>query len=263
MKISPLFAKAAALGRKVMKKRDIFKRASLAFAAVISFAALAAPRASAQDGASTQFRPTARDPFVKPRPAPPKPATPPKPAAPKQLEAPPIQARIENYKRLKIEAMNRQQPAPKPTTALLLSEVEVMGIFHTPRGYAAMVEAKPINLSYVIYPGEMFYDGQLVAIEDNRLLFRREVRWSNGKRDLVAEYKPLRPMDSAEDLALTKTSKAENAKDEKSKGVDKDAAAKDGDAKGSKSDADVREQNRKDETNRKAMSNPHYPTNTP
>ena len=57
-------------------------------------------------------------------------------------------------------------PAPKPTTALLLSEIQVIGISRTPRGYAAIVEATPIKLSYVIYPGEPFYDGQLVAIED-------------------------------------------------------------------------------------------------
>ena len=60
----------------------------------------------------------------------------------------------------------RAMPAPKPTTALLLNEIQVIGITRTPRGYAAIVEAMPIKLSYVIYPGERFYDGQLVAIED-------------------------------------------------------------------------------------------------
>jgi hypothetical protein len=29
----------------------------------------------------------------------------------------------------------------------------------------------------VVYPGEMFFDGQLVAIEENRLIFRRDVVW--------------------------------------------------------------------------------------
>ena len=44
----------------------------------------------------------------------------------------------------------------------------------------------------VIYPGEPFYDGQLVAIEDNRLVFRRETVFSDGKRERSVEYKPLR-----------------------------------------------------------------------
>jgi len=33
------------------------------------------------------------------------------------------------------------------------------------------------------YPGERFYDGQLVAIEDSRLVFRREIVYSDGRRE--------------------------------------------------------------------------------
>jgi hypothetical protein len=88
--------------------------------------------------------------------------------------------------------MNARMPAPKPTTALLLSEIQVIGISRTPRGYAAIVEATPIKLSYVIYPGEPFFDGQLVAIEDNRLVFRHETVFTDGRRERAVEYKPLR-----------------------------------------------------------------------
>jgi hypothetical protein len=88
--------------------------------------------------------------------------------------------------------MQARMPAPKPTTALLLSEIQVVGITRTPRGYAAIVEATPIKLSYVIYPGEPFYDGQLVAIEDNRLVFRRETVYTDGHRERAVEMKPLR-----------------------------------------------------------------------
>ena len=88
--------------------------------------------------------------------------------------------------------MNARMAAPKPTTALLLSEMEIVGISRSPRGYAAIVEATPIKLSYVIYPGERFYDGQLVAIEDNRLVFRRETVFIDGRRERSVEIKPLR-----------------------------------------------------------------------
>src|ERR1043165_9359093 len=98
----------------------------------------------------------ARDPFEKYRP----PVKKAKPVA-TQIPAPSIKERIEHYKAQKLAAMNAQLPAPKPTTALLLSEVQITGIFRTPRGYAAMVEATPIKLSYVVYPGEQFYDGML------------------------------------------------------------------------------------------------------
>ncbi|HKG14932.1 MAG TPA: hypothetical protein VKB12_16520, partial [Pyrinomonadaceae bacterium] len=88
---------------------------------------------------------------------------------------------------------------PKPTTALTLSEVEVIGIFRTPRGYAAMVQATPINLSYVVYPGEQFYNGMLVAIEETRLVFRRQTRWSDGRSDVAVESKPLRQPNAVTD----------------------------------------------------------------
>ena len=109
-----------------------------------------------------------------------------------QAPVPSIQERISTYKAQKAAAMNARMPAPKPTTALLLSEIQVIGISRTPRGYAAIVEATPIKLSYVIYPGEPFYDGQLVAIEGNRLVFRHETVFTDGRRERAVEYKPLR-----------------------------------------------------------------------
>ena len=164
----------------------------------------------AQD-ASTQSAQSkgARDPFVKYKP-PVKIKTVKNPSIP--VTPPPIQVRIDSYKSQKLAAMSAQKPAPKPTTALLLSEMQVTGIFRTPRGYAAMVEATPIKLSYVVYPGEVFYDGQLVAIEENRLVFRRETRWSDGKRVMSEETKPLRPVNAISDsMAATKGSASTGA----------------------------------------------------
>jgi len=109
-----------------------------------------------------------------------------------QSPIPSIQERIAQYKAQKAAAMNARMAAPKPTTALLLNEIQVIGISRSPRGYAAIIEATPIKLSYVIYPGEPFFDGQLVAIEDNRLVFRRETVFTDGHRERVVEYKGLR-----------------------------------------------------------------------
>lgn len=120
-----------------------------------------------------------------------------------QVTPPPIEARIDLYKAQKLAAMRARMPAPKPTTALLLSELQVIGISRTPRGYAAIVEAMPIKLSYVIYPGEPFYDGQLVAIEDSRLIFRREVVFSDGHRERSVEMKPLRQPNSVNPMAVS------------------------------------------------------------
>lgn len=117
------------------------------------------------------------------------------------VAVPSIQERIEQYKAQKVSAMNARVAAPKPTSAFLLSEIQVVGISRTPRGYAAIVEAKPIKLAYVIYPGERFYDGQLVAIEDTRLVFRRETLYSDGKRERSVEMKPLRQADAVDALS--------------------------------------------------------------
>lgn len=144
-----------------------------------------------------------RDPFRKYKPPPARV----RPAAPAPIVAPTIQERIARYKALKLQAMSAQLPPPKATTALLLNEMQVVGIFRTPRGYAAMVEATPIKLSYVIYPGESFYDGQLVAIEEDRLVFRRETRWTNGRSEKTVETKMLRQPNAVTD-SMANTSRA-------------------------------------------------------
>src|SRR5438067_2334366 len=120
-----------------------------------------------------------------------------------KLEPPSIQVRIERYRAQKMAAAAAHVAPPKPTTALVLNEMQVTGIFRTPRGWAAMVEATPIKLSYVIYPGESFFDGQLVAIEESRLILRRETVWGDGRRENSVEIKPLRKPTPAEEMTIT------------------------------------------------------------
>ena len=120
------------------------------------------------------------------------PAQPEKPKGPVVVTPPPIESRIDYYKRIREQAALNGGEIPKVTSVLLLSELSVTGIFKTPRGYAAMVEAMPIKLSYTIYPGEKFFDGQLVAVEENRLVFRKVTKWSNNKFVSSVENKALR-----------------------------------------------------------------------
>jgi hypothetical protein len=130
------------------------------------------------------------------------------------VTTPPIEQRIEQYRAQKQAAMNSHMPAPKPTTALLLGELQVVGITRTPRGYAAIVEAMPIRLTYVVYPGEKFYDGQLVAIEDARLVFRHETVFTDGKRAVSVETKSLRQVSMTETMTVAKPA-ADNGAEEK------------------------------------------------
>ncbi|MBK6589105.1 MAG: hypothetical protein IPG22_12495 [Acidobacteria bacterium] len=139
-----------------------------------------------------------RDPFQKPGFMKPKVVVPPKPK-PVKVEkpvipyAPPsVEARIEYFKRLRETAAANGAPMPKVTSVLTLNEMAVTGIFKTPRGYAAIVEATPIKLSYTIYPGEKFFDGQLVAVDENRLVFKKVTKVAEGKFIASVENKGLR-----------------------------------------------------------------------
>ena len=175
---------------------------------VVLFAGLTAT-ASAQEPSvaakpETNVKSSGRDPFKKFEPA-----RRVKLALAK-LEPPSIQVRIDRYRAQKLAAANAHVSPPKPTTALLLNEMQVTGIFHTPRGWSAMVEATPFNpkLSYVIYPGEIFFDGQLVAIEESRLVFRRDIMWSDGRREKSVEVKPLREPSPVEAMTAAKAAPA-------------------------------------------------------
>ncbi len=183
-------------------------------------------RVLAQNNQDASARPKSgsRDPFERYRPVMKKNGK----AATTVVPVPPIQARIDRYKAQKMAAINAQLPAPKPTTALLLSEVQVIGIFRTPRGYAAMVEATPIKLSYVVYPGESFYDGQLVAIEESNLVFRHETRWSDGRLEKTVENKPLRKPNAVSDsMTASKSASADSPVAASAKGGEERKAARD------------------------------------
>src|SRR6266436_9150076 len=162
-------------------------------AAILGAIAVASVMTSAQDKAPAKKpaseRTSGRDPFKRYEPV-----VKTGKGSTTKLEPPTIQVRIDRYRAQKMAAAAAHVAPPKPTTALLLSEVQVTGIFRTPRGWSAMVEATPLTpkLSYVVYPGENFFDGQLVAIEESRLVFRRDTVWTDGHKDKSVEVKPLR-----------------------------------------------------------------------
>jgi hypothetical protein len=125
------------------------------------------------------------------------------PPPPMTEKAPTIEERLAYYYKMREIAAMNGQPLPKPTTVMTIDELAVNGVFRNSKGLSAIVEATPIKLSYTVYPGEKFFDGQLVAIEENRLVFRRITRWSNGKTVASEEGKPLRTYSVKETLQGT------------------------------------------------------------
>lgn len=186
-----------------MDYKNAFRNAITAVA-ILGAIAVASVMTRAQDKAETKKstaaeRTTGRDPFKKYEPVVKT------KSSVSRLEPPSIQVRIDRYRAQKMAAASSHVAPPKPTTALLLSEMQVTGIFRTPRGWAAMVEATPIKLSYVIYPGETFFDGQLVAIEETRLVFRRDIVWADGRREKSVEIKPLRQPNPVDAMTSAKS----------------------------------------------------------
>ncbi len=148
-----------------------------------------------------------RDPFAKPGFMRPKPVAAPAKPKPVKVEKPvfvytppTVEARIEYFKRMREQAAMNGQPLPKVTSVLTLNEMSVSGIFKTPRGYAAIVEATPIKLSYTIYPGEKFFDGQLVAVDENRLVFRKVTKVGEGKFVSSVENKPIKAINAKDEV---------------------------------------------------------------
>lgn len=134
-------------------------------------------------------------------------------AAAENYGTPAIEQRIEFYKRLRQESVASGRPIPKVTSVLALSELSVIGIFKTPRGYAAMVEATPIRLSYTIYPGDKFFDGQLVAVEENRLVFRKVAKVGKNKFVSSVENKTLKKYSDREAIQGTAPPQAQATSD--------------------------------------------------
>ncbi|MEO5860482.1 MAG: hypothetical protein ABIR33_16230 [Pyrinomonadaceae bacterium] len=133
-------------------------------------------------------------------------------SGPESFGVPAVDQRIDYYKRLREDAVANGLPVPKVTSVLTVDELSVTGIFKTPRGYAAIVEATPIKLSYTIYPGDKFFNGQLVAVEENRLVFRKVTKLARDKFVSSVENKPLRKYSNQEMIQGTAPAGATEAK---------------------------------------------------
>ncbi|MEZ5344273.1 MAG: hypothetical protein R2681_01845 [Pyrinomonadaceae bacterium] len=171
--------------------------------------AVSSPRISVPTGATTGSESSAPAPVKK---------------GPHVVEAPSAEARINYFRQVREQAAVNGQPIPKPTSVILLDELSVTGIFRTPRGYAAIVKAEPINLSYTIYPGEKFFDGQLVAVEENRLIFRKVEKWSTGKFVSTVENKALRKYSDKQTIQGTAPAETYSPKTESARKSAKDGS---------------------------------------
>ena len=67
-----------------------------------------------------------------------------------------------------------QGQRPPGLRGMGIQDVRLEGIFKLPSGYVAMVQGSD-NLSYIIRPGTVFFDGIVESIEPGRVVFKLQV----------------------------------------------------------------------------------------
>ncbi len=69
----------------------------------------------------------------------------------------------------------RQGPVPEGAAGLFIDEIDLTGIFRTSRGFVAQVIASNKEKSYLIREGDQLYDGDVVNITQNEVVFKQIV----------------------------------------------------------------------------------------
>jgi Tfp pilus assembly protein PilP len=66
-------------------------------------------------------------------------------------------------------------PLPEGIPGLLIDEIDLSGIYRTSRGFIAQVAAPNKNRSYLLREGDQLYDGDVVRITSNEVVFKQIV----------------------------------------------------------------------------------------
>jgi len=67
-------------------------------------------------------------------------------------------------------------PRPEGIPGLLIDEIDLKGIFRTARGYVAQVNASNQKKSFLLKEGDQLYDGDVVSIGKNEVVFKQIVQ---------------------------------------------------------------------------------------
>jgi hypothetical protein len=76
----------------------------------------------------------------------------------------------------KSDAPTFRGPRPEGVPGLLIEEIDLTGIFRTSRGFVAQVVASNQKKSYLLKEGDQLYDGDVVSINKNEVVFKQIVQ---------------------------------------------------------------------------------------
>jgi len=84
-------------------------------------------------------------------------------------------------------------PRPEGIAGLLIDEIDLKGIFKTSKGFVAQVQAQNEKKSFLLRPGDQVYDGDVLSIDSNEVVFRQIVNDPTVIKPFREVVKKLRP----------------------------------------------------------------------
>jgi hypothetical protein len=84
-------------------------------------------------------------------------------------------------------------PRPEGIPGLLIDEIDLKGVFRTARGYVAQVTAANQKKSYLLKEGDQLYDGDVVSIGKNEVVFKQIVQDPSALKPFREVVKSLNP----------------------------------------------------------------------
>ncbi len=85
-------------------------------------------------------------------------------------------------------------PRPEGVPGLLIDEIDVTGIFYKPSlGWVAQIQASNKEKSYLIKPGDQLYDGDVISISKNEVVFKQIVNDPTALKPFREVVKKLNP----------------------------------------------------------------------
>lgn len=84
-------------------------------------------------------------------------------------------------------------PRPEGAAGLLIDEIDITGIFKTSKGFVAQVQAQNEKKSFLLRPGDQVYDGDVLRIDTNEIVFRQIVNDPTVIKPFREVVKKLRP----------------------------------------------------------------------
>ena len=84
-------------------------------------------------------------------------------------------------------------PRPEGVPGLLIDEIDLRGIFHTSKGFVAQVVAAKQKKSYLLKEGDQLFDGDVVSINKNEVVFKQVVQDPTALKPFREVVKSLNP----------------------------------------------------------------------